>query len=231
MQHRKQNIFFIQNRALAEPKDKDNMRKTWVKRENIYFKPFYKQKSKMFLLLIFLVGISFIAYQLPGVPAPWNLQQIKRKHQQMMQSLGSKQRDVDDFDGGGADAVAPATGATSAVAGHEEPIKIVRGTRLFDYDAYKPNFEGKFRCLDGSKEIAFDHLNDNYCDCEEDGSDEPSTNACSKGRFYCRYQKRHITGRGLDVYVASSRINDHVCDCCDGSDEWTTGARCPNHCA
>jgi len=63
MQHRKQNIFFIQNRALAEPKDKDNMRKTWVKRENIYFKPFYKQKSKMFLLLIFLVGISFIAYQ------------------------------------------------------------------------------------------------------------------------------------------------------------------------
>jgi len=44
----------------------------------------------------------------------------------MMQSLGSKQRDVDDFDGGGADAVAPATGATSAVAGHEEPIKIVR---------------------------------------------------------------------------------------------------------
>lgn len=39
------------------------MRKTWVKRENIYYKPFYKQKSKMFLLLIFLVGISFIAYQ------------------------------------------------------------------------------------------------------------------------------------------------------------------------
>jgi len=186
------------------------------------------------------------------VPAPWNLQQIKRKHQQMMQSLGSKQRDVDDFDGGGADAVAPAGGETSAVAGHEDPIKIVRcvvdalllawenssssslsfrGTRLFDYDAYKPNFEGKFRCLDGSKEIPFDHLNDNYCDCEEDGSDEPSTNACAKGRFYCRYQKRHITGRGLDIYVASSRINDHVCDCCDGSDEWSTATKCPNDCA
>lgn len=39
------------------------MRKTWVKRENIYYKPFYKDKSKMFLLLIFLVGISFIVYQ------------------------------------------------------------------------------------------------------------------------------------------------------------------------
>ncbi|KAH8292537.1 hypothetical protein KR054_011590 [Drosophila jambulina] len=216
------------------------MRKTWVKRENIYYKPFYKQKSKMFLLLIFLVGISFIAYQafslnqLPGVPTPWNLQQIKRKHQQMRQSLGSKQRDIDDFDGGGGEASAPAApagGVMAAGAGHEDPIKIIRGTRLFDYDAYKPNFEGKFRCLDGTKEIPFDHLNDNYCDCEGDGSDEPSTNACSAGRFYCRYQKRHITGRGLDVYVASSRINDHVCDCCDGSDEWTTGAKCPNNCA
>ncbi|KAH8264461.1 hypothetical protein KR038_008872 [Drosophila bunnanda] len=216
------------------------MRKTWVKRENIYYKPFYKQKSKMFLLLIFLVGISFIAYQafslnqLPGVPTPWNLQQIKRKHQQMRQSLGSKQRDVDDFDGGGGGAVAPAAfagGGTAAGAGNEDPIKIIRGTRLFDYDAYKPNFEGKFRCLDGTKEIPFDHLNDNYCDCEGDGSDEPSTNACSVGRFYCRYQKRHITGRGLDVYVASSRINDHVCDCCDGSDEWTTAVKCHNNCA
>lgn len=39
------------------------MRKTWVKRENIYYKPFYKDKSKMFFLLIFFVGISFIAYQ------------------------------------------------------------------------------------------------------------------------------------------------------------------------
>ncbi|KAH8276804.1 hypothetical protein KR026_001034 [Drosophila bipectinata] len=213
------------------------MRKTWVKRENIYYKPFYKQKSKMFLLLIFLVGISFIAYQafslnqLPGVPAPWNLQQLRKKHQQMIQSLGKKERDADDFDGGGGGgaggvAAVPVTGQKD-----EDPIKIVRGTRLFDYDAYKPNFEGKFRCLDGSKEIAFDRLNDNYCDCEGDGSDEPSTNACSKGKFYCRYQKRHFTGRGLDVYVASSRVNDHVCDCCDGSDEWTTDVKCQNDCA
>ncbi|KPU79846.1 uncharacterized protein Dana_GF16904, isoform B [Drosophila ananassae] len=207
------------------------MRKTWVKRENIYYKPFYKQKSKMFLLLIFLVGISFIAYQLPGVPTPWNLQQLRKKHQQMIQSLGKKERDADEFDGGGGGgaggvAAVPITGQKD-----EDAIKIVRGTRLFDYDAYKPNFEGKFRCLDGSKEIPFDHLNDNYCDCEGDGSDEPSTNACAKGKFYCRYQKRHFTGRGLDVYVASSRVNDHVCDCCDGSDEWTTDVKCQNDCA
>ncbi|BFF90633.1 glucosidase 2 subunit beta [Drosophila madeirensis] len=217
------------------------MRKTWVKRENIYYKPFYRQKSKMFLLLIFLVGISFIAYQafslnqLPTVHSPWNLQQLRRKHKEMMQSLslGSKQRDVDPFDGGGATEarVAAAAGPDTSSAPDVEPIKIIRGTRLFDYDAYKPNFEGKFKCLDGSKEIAFDHLNDNYCDCEADGSDEPSTNACTNGRFYCRYQKRHITGRGRDKYVASSRVNDHVCDCCDGSDEWTTHVKCRNDCA
>ncbi|KAH8268043.1 hypothetical protein KR018_007436 [Drosophila ironensis] len=217
------------------------MRKTWVKRENIYYKPFYKQKSKVLLLLIFLVGISFIAYQafslnqLPGVPTPWNLQQLKQKHRQMIQSLGKKERDANDFDfdgGGGAVAGEGAgNGGAGAAPKDEDAIKIVRGTRLFDYDAYKPNFEGKFRCLDGTREIPFDHVNDNYCDCEGDGSDEPSTNACARGRFYCRYQKRHFTGRGLDVYVASSRVNDHVCDCCDGSDEWTTAVKCKNECA
>ncbi|XP_030369775.1 glucosidase 2 subunit beta [Scaptodrosophila lebanonensis] len=206
------------------------MRKTWVKRENIYYKPFYKQKSKMILLLIILVGISFIIYQassineLPNVNAKWNLQHLKQKHKQMMQALGSKQ----DYDFGDAEAaIADSTGAAA-----EQPIKIIRGTRLFDYDAYKPNFDGKFSCLDGSKEIPFDQMNDNYCDCLTDGSDEPSTNACANGRFYCKYQKRHITGRGLDIYVPSSRVNDKVCDCCDGSDEWTTpGIQCPNKCA
>nr|AJC97641.1 hypothetical protein [Drosophila arizonae] len=207
------------------------MRKTWVKRENIYYKPFYKDKSKMLFLLIFFVGISFIAYQAFSLNQLPSVQQLRRKHKQMMQSLGSKQLDVDDFDGGGgfgpgkdADLAVPATQAADA-------IKIIRGIRLFDYDAYKPNYKGNFKCLDGSKEIPFDHLNDNYCDCVSDGSDEPSTNACSNGRFYCKYQKRHITGRGLDVWVWASRVNDHVCDCCDGSDEWTTNANCQNHCA
>lgn len=63
------------------------------------------------------------------MPTPWNLQQIKRKHQQMMQSLGSKQRDVDDFDGGGGGAVAAAPvadGEMAAGAGNEDPIKIIR---------------------------------------------------------------------------------------------------------
>lgn len=30
-------------------------------------------------------------------------------------------------------------------------------------------------------------------------------------RFYCKKNGR---------YIASSRVNDAICDCCDGSDEW-----------
>lgn len=31
---------------------------------------------------------------------------------------------------------------------------------------------------------------------------------------------RHLTGRGRDISIPSSRVNDGFCDCCDGSDEW-----------
>ncbi|UYV66282.1 hypothetical protein LAZ67_4001198 [Cordylochernes scorpioides] len=35
-------------------------------------------------------------------------------------------------------------------------------------------------------------------------------------RFYCTTQSSQTT----PVWVLSSRVNDGVCDCCDGSDEW-----------
>lgn len=31
---------------------------------------------------------------------------------------------------------------------------------------------------------------------------------------------RYKFGRSLEVSIPSSRINDGICDCCDGSDEW-----------
>lgn len=40
------------------------MRKQWIKKENIYHKPFYKHKLKMTLLSVFLMAVIFFAYQL-----------------------------------------------------------------------------------------------------------------------------------------------------------------------
>ncbi|CAM9170898.1 unnamed protein product, partial [Ectocarpus fasciculatus] len=74
----------------------------------------------------------------------------------------------------------------------------------------------------GSTEISWDKINDNFCDCPHDGSDEPGTSACSNGVFEC-------ANRGhRSVRLPSSRVGDGVCDCCDGSDE--PGGACKASC-
>ncbi|KAI0092510.1 endoplasmic reticulum protein [Irpex rosettiformis] len=80
-----------------------------------------------------------------------------------------------------------------------------------------------WKCLDGSKEIKWSAVNDDYCDCA-DGSDEPGTGACPDTRFYCK-NEGHI-----GAFIPSSRVNDGLCEtsCCDGSDE--KPGVCPNKC-
>ncbi|XP_047318041.1 glucosidase 2 subunit beta-like [Impatiens glandulifera] len=79
------------------------------------------------------------------------------------------------------------------------------------------------KCKDGFKKFTKSQLNDDFCDCP-DGTDEPGTSACPKGKFYCRN-----TGHA-PLTVFSSRVNDGICDCCDGSDEYDGQVKCSNSC-
>lgn len=49
------------------------------------------------------------------------------------------------------------------------------------------------------------------------------TSACHNGKFFCKN-----TGY-ISSYIPSNRVDDTVCDCCDGSDE--SLIKCPNTCA
>ena len=68
------------------------------------------------------------------------------------------------------------------------------------------------------------HVNDNYCDT---GDDETATSACSLYKASSRLFRCRDTQVLQMLFL--SRVNDTVCDCCDGSDE-LPAARCPNTC-
>ncbi|KAI0057754.1 hypothetical protein BV25DRAFT_1352121 [Artomyces pyxidatus] len=88
---------------------------------------------------------------------------------------------------------------------------------------YSPSAQKTWTCLDGSKDIPWASVNDDYCDCA-DGSDEPGTSACPNTSFYC-VNEGHIGST-----ISSTRVNDGLCEkeCCDGSDE--PAGVCANTC-
>ena len=64
-------------------------------------------------------------------------------------------------------------------------------------------------------------MDDAFCDC---GTDEPSTGACASQPFVCP----NVGAASKAVHAAL--VGDGICDCCDGSDEWQSGANCADTC-
>ncbi|XP_030756118.1 glucosidase 2 subunit beta [Sitophilus oryzae] len=93
--------------------------------------------------------------------------------------------------------------------------KLVRGSHVQEKRFYTAE-NGKFTCIRSSEVIDFEKVNDDYCDCE-DSSDEPGTNACPDGIFYCTQTSLN---KKFPKMIPSSKVNDGICDCCDGSEEY-----------
>lgn len=108
------------------------------------------------------------------------------------------------------------------VACYSDTVQRPRGVSLSMVSLYA--VDKYFTCFDGSATIPYERINDDYCDCLNDGSDEPGTAACPNGSFYCNNVGHKPS------FIPSSRVNDGICDCCDGSDEYTTDTRCENNC-
>lgn len=106
-------------------------------------------------------------------------------------------------------------------------VNKIRGVSPINAGEYRRavNFrKNTFRCFDKSKIINLSLLNDGYCDCP-DGSDEPGTNACGVGEFYCK------NIGSLPKLIPKWLVGDGVCDCCDGSDELNnTHSKCEDVC-
>lgn len=116
--------------------------------------------------------------------------------------------------------------AVSSVRGAAETVRGIAPSQIDKYTPYTSSAgKARWKCLDGSAELPWSAVNDDYCDCA-DGSDEPGTSACPNSTFYC-VNEGHIPAR-----IRASRVNDGICDpeCCDGTDETDGKIKCPNTC-
>lgn len=105
--------------------------------------------------------------------------------------------------------------------------------------------KAQIKCLAGwgddraELEIPAARIDDGYCDCPTSGADEPNTSACSgwdawSGNtnpqesqsmtyFSCPHQPQ--------LRLSLSKVNDGICDCCDGADELSSeDVDCPDIC-
>uniref|UniRef100_H3B8W2 PRKCSH beta subunit of glucosidase II n=1 Tax=Latimeria chalumnae TaxID=7897 RepID=H3B8W2_LATCH len=101
-------------------------------------------------------------------------------------------------------------------------VKRPRGVSLSNlhfYDESKP-----FTCLDGSRTISADRVNDDYCDCR-DGSDEPDSIMCT-GKQHCTF----VSYQEIFLPAKNAVVNEAFCYCCDTTDEYNSGAVCKNTC-
>ena len=124
--------------------------------------------------------------------------------------------------------------------------------------AEKPPSSSPIRCASGwsrsnkLQTIPPERINDGYCDCPLDGLDEVETGACSGSidGMWAGIPPSSIYGGGgggnsessdymfvcqqqPSLRLPPSRINDGICDCCDGADERQSEASassCPNIC-
>ena len=105
-------------------------------------------------------------------------------------------------------AFAASASATSSPRAADD-YALVRGVPLWDQGRSLP----RCACPGSGVEIAFERVNDDFCDCAF-GGDEPGTAACA-GR-------EHAAGfrcPGDGARVSASKVSDGVADCCDESDE------------
>ena len=75
---------------------------------------------------------------------------------------------------------------------------------------YTPSNGDRWTCLDGSREIAWSAVNDDYCDCP-DGSDEPGLNlnfvysrCLTKGIFFLVLPKERVLAL-MDSFTAPTK--------------------------
>lgn len=157
-----------------------------MKTEISWKRRFLRKKLKYTLICVFIVAIIFVVHQLVY---------FKELNQAIVGKLiGGSVRSSNYIISGKTQSKWNEPSHSKLLRDKEGRTVSLRGTRDKDISKYLPNVRGKFVCFASKNEIDFFKINDNYCDCPLDGSDEPGTNACNSGSFNCEITSSQFTG-------------------------------------